>query len=50
MSNTKFGTFDELIAIAVPEMRPVARLLREIVLDLDPDSVEVVRLGDRAAT
>jgi hypothetical protein len=50
MSNTKFGTFDELMDIAVPEMRPVAQRLREIVVDVDPDTVEVVRLGDRAAT
>jgi hypothetical protein len=31
-------------------MQPVVRRLREIVVDVDPDSVEVVRLGDRAAT
>jgi len=50
MTDTKFGTFDELMDIAVPEMRPVVRRLREIVFAVDPDSVEVVRLGDRAAT
>jgi hypothetical protein len=36
--------------IAVPEMRPVVQRLREIVVDVDPDTMEVVRLGDRAAT
>ena len=36
--------------IAVPEMRPIAERLREIVGEVDPDTVEVVRLGDRAAT
>jgi hypothetical protein len=50
MAETRFGTFDELLEAAVPEMRPVARRLREIVLDVDPNAVEVVRLGDRAAT
>jgi hypothetical protein len=50
MSNTKFGTFEELMDIAVPEMRPVVQRLREIVVDVDPDTMEVVRLGDRAAT
>ena len=33
-----------------PEMRPVATRLRELVFKVDPESVEVVRLGDRAAT
>jgi hypothetical protein len=50
MAETKFGTFDDLMDIAAPEMRPIARRLREIVVDVDPDTVEVVRLGDRAAT
>jgi hypothetical protein len=50
MVNTKFGTFEELLDITVPSMQPVVRRLREIVVDVDPDSVEEVRLGDRAAT
>jgi len=50
MAETRFGTFEELMDIAVPEMRPVARRLREIIVDVDPDTVEVVRLGDGAAT
>jgi hypothetical protein len=50
MADTKFGTFDELIEITIPAMRPIAKRLREIVVDVDPDAVEVVRLGDRAAT
>ncbi len=50
MAETRFGTFGELMDIAVPEMRPVARRLREIIVDVDPDTVEVVRLGDGAAT
>jgi len=50
MSNTKFGTFEELMDITEPAMQPIARRLREIVSGVDPDYVEVVRLGDRAAT
>jgi hypothetical protein len=50
MTNTKFGTFEELMDIAEHAVQPIARRLREIVTDVDPDFVEVVRLGDRAAT
>ena len=50
MAETRFGTFDELLAASEPAMRPTAVRLREIVLAVDPDAVEVVRLGDRAAT
>lgn len=50
MSGTKFGTFDELMDQAEEAMRPIAARLREVVVDVDPDAVEVVRLGDRAAT
>lgn len=38
------------MGITVPEMRPIAQRLREIVVNIDPNTVEVVRLGDRAAT
>lgn len=47
---TRFGTFDELMAQSDQAMRPIARRLRAIVLEVDPDAVEIVRLGDRAAT
>ena len=50
MTNTKFGTFDQLMDITASDMQPIARRLREIVIEIDPDTVEVVRLGDRAAT
>ena len=50
MAETKYGTFDELMDIAEPGMRPIVERLREIVVEVDPDTVEVVRLGDRAAT
>jgi hypothetical protein len=50
MAETKFGTFDELLEITAPEMQPIVQELRQIVTGVDPDAVEVVRLGDRAAT
>lgn len=50
MNETRFGTFDELMAETGGPLQPIARRLREIVLEIHPDAVEVVRLGDRAAT
>lgn len=47
---TRLGTFDQLIDLAPTPLRPVVRRLRELVLDVHPQAVEVVRLGDRAAT
>lgn len=46
----ELGTFDDLLAITEEPMRPIAAALRDMVLDVHPDAVEVVRLGDRAAT
>ena len=50
MAETKFGTFEELLEMGPEELRPIMIQLRELILDIDPDSTEVVRLGDRAAT
>ena len=50
MSNATEGTFNELLQIARPPLRSIMEHLREIILDVDPDTCEVVRLGDRAAT
>ena len=50
MTSTAFGTFEELMADTAAPMRPIAGRLRELVLSVHPESVEVVRLGDRAAT
>jgi hypothetical protein len=44
------GTFDDLLALAAEEWRPVMTALRQLVRDVDPSTVEVVRLGDRAAS
>lgn len=50
MSNTKFGTFEELLQITQTAQQATVIHLREIVLSIHPEAVEVVRLGDRAAT
>ena len=44
------GTFDDLLALASAQWQPVMVGLRELVRDVDPMTVEVVRLGDRAAS
>lgn len=49
-SDKKYGTFDELIADVEPRSKKIARRLRSFIFDIHPDAVEVVRLGDRAAT
>lgn len=50
MTETRIGTFDELLAGAEASVEEIARKLRNLILAVDPDAVEVVRLGDRAAT
>lgn len=50
MTETKFGSFADLMEITTTDMRPIAERLREVIFDVDADAVEVVRLGDRAAT
>ena len=47
---TKFGTFDDLMEDVPTEWETVARRLRDRVLDVHPQVVEVVRLGDNAAS
>lgn len=50
MSKAKLGTFDDLMAITEAAMQPIAIALRALVMEIDPETTEVVRLGDRAAT
>lgn len=50
MADTKFGTFAELLQITEDSQKETAVRLREIILSIHPEAVEVVRLGDRAAT
>ncbi len=47
---TQFGSFDELLHTVDPELAQIAYRLREIIIRLHPQTVEVVRLGDNAAS
>jgi hypothetical protein len=53
-NKARIGSFDDLMSKlppgAAPAVEPVARKLREIIIDDFPDAVEVVRLGDGAAS
>lgn len=44
------STFLDLLDISVEKLHPIAKRLREIIIEIDPDACEVVRLGDKAAT
>ena len=50
MTKAKLGTFEELLQLSEETMRPLVTALRETVFQVDQNSCEVVRLGDRAAT
>ena len=50
MPHTLDPTFPELLALATDDLKPIAERLRALVLELDPDAHEVVRLGDKATT
>ncbi len=50
MAETKFGTFDDLLQMTPENLRPIVSKLKKVILEIDSDACEVVRLGDRAAT
>ena len=50
MSKAQIGTFKDLLEMTEEGLRPIVTALREVILEVDSDSCEVVRLGDRAAT
>ena len=50
MADAKFGSFDDLLEITEESQRQTATHLRELILSMHPEAVEVVRLGDRAAS
>ena len=54
MSKARLGSFDDLMAEKTADSDPaiaqICRRLRELVYEDDPNSVEVVRLGDGAAS
>lgn len=49
-SDHRLGTFEEVIASSDENVRAIAIELRRLIDELDPDSVEVPRPGDRAAS
>ena len=50
MSKAQVGTFEDLLEMTEEALRPVVTALREVVFEVDPETCEVVRLGDRAVT
>ena len=50
MSKAQIGTFDDLLQMTEETLRPIVTALREVIVAVDPNTCEVVRLGDRAAT
>ncbi len=50
MAETKFGTFEDLLEMTPENLRLIISELKKVILEIDPDACEVVRLGDRAAT
>jgi hypothetical protein len=50
MPETKFSTFAQLIAKSPDDIKKLATAARKLVPTVHPKAVEIVRLGDRAAT
>jgi hypothetical protein len=46
MSETKYGTFDDLMKITEENLQSVAIHPKKTIFDLDPNVCEVVRRGD----
>lgn len=49
-SATRFGTFEALIAPISPDLQAICSALKEVIQTIHPETVEVVRLGDNAAS
>ena len=50
MPETKFGQFSDLLQLANEPLRTVMERLRSLILEVDPEVCEVVRLGEKAAS
>ena len=50
MAETQFGSFDDLLALTNEKLIPIVITLKQLIEKIDPNTCEVVRLGDRAAT
>lgn len=46
----KFGGFEDLVLMTPEKLRAIPIRLKEIILSVNPNACEVVRLGDKAAT
>lgn len=49
MAKTSYGTFDELINLTPQGLQPIMHRLRRIITELHPETIEVVRLGEKSA-
>lgn len=50
VSQAAHGTFEELLDGVETNLVTIAHRLRELILEVDPNAMETVRLGDNAAT
>ena len=49
-SNATYGKFEDILAMASPELRPVCVALRKLIASLDKDVVEIVWLNQKIAS
>lgn len=47
---TTFGTFTDILEMTGEDLKLVVINLKKLIIEIDPESCEVVRPGDRAAT
>lgn len=50
MAKTKYGSIEDLLTITKEDLQPIVSALRALILSVDSNAVEVVRLGERTAT
>ena len=50
MAGTIYGTFDDLLEVTPDQLKPILAALRSRILEIEPEAVETVRPGERAAT
>jgi hypothetical protein len=47
-TDNRLGHFDEVVANATLEVRQMVEFLRNLIIEIDPDTVEVPRPGERS--
>lgn len=50
MPHAKIGQFRDLVQLASEPFRPVMESVRALIFEIHPDTCEVVRLGEKAAS